>query len=200
MENLNRLFSPDQLVSDSAYLRHNRRGLGVHKHDVHIDHTKYQILDPSERSKWIHCMEDVDVVIFVVSLSDLRTNMMSSLEEFAALTKQESFKSTPIIVLLNKLDLFEEDIPRNMDPTYSGSRDTSLVCGICASEFSKLDERPNALLRIYLTSAVDQNLFKATMDSIAKWITQHLSERSAVGTEISAPMLSQTDDRWLMDW
>ena len=55
-------------MSDSMFLRANRRGLGVYRQPIDIDHTQYEILDPSSTDKWQHCKYDNGVVIFVVSL------------------------------------------------------------------------------------------------------------------------------------
>ena len=99
--------------------------------------------------------------------------MMRSLNLFAALTKER--RSTSFIVLLNKLDLFKEKLTlkpvRDHFPKYSGSPDPSLACNFFATEFLKLDERQNAPLQIYVTSAVDRDSFKATMDSMAQWMS-----------------------------
>ena len=99
---------------------------------------------------------------------------MRSLDFFKGLIRQASLVSTPFVVFLNKLDLFEEKLTskpfRDYFPSYSGSLDPSSVCSHFASEFVRLDERPNASLRIYKTSAVDRDSFKATMDSMAQWI------------------------------
>ena len=101
--------------------------------------------------------------------------MTESLETFASLTKKEDFKSTPIIVLLTKFDLLEENMKVDSIcdyfPSYCGSLDPSLACSYFASEFLKLDERPNAPLRIYRISAVDRDSFKATIEGIAQWIS-----------------------------
>lgn len=86
----------------------------------------------------------------------------------------EQLKPLPFIVLLNKFDLFIKNLDsrpvRDYFPSYSGSPDSSLACSYFANEFSKLDERPNASLRIYITNAVDRDTFKATMDNIAPWL------------------------------
>ena len=96
--------------------------------------------------------------------------MVDSLDHFAEVTKVERFKSTPFVILLNKFDLFAEVITskpvRNYFASYCGSPDPSLACSYFAGEFLKLDKRLNTPLRIYRTSAVDRNSFKATMDSI----------------------------------
>lgn len=100
---------------------------------------------------------------------------MRSLDYFKGLIRHASFESSPFVVLLNKLDLFEEKLTskhfRDYFPSYSGSLDSSSVCSYFASQFVMLDERPNASLRIYKTSAVDRDSFTAAMDSMAaQWI------------------------------
>ena len=99
---------------------------------------------------------------------------MHSFDYFAALTKRASFQLNPFIVLLNKFDLFKKYLPskpvRDYFPSYHGSPDPSLACRFFADEFVRLDERPNASLRIYTTSAVDQDSFKPTIDSMIQWL------------------------------
>ena len=93
---------------------------------------------------------------------------------FASMTETAQLKSLPFMVLLNKLDLFIKNLDskpvRDYFPSYFGSPDASLACSYFADEFSKLDERPNASLRIYKTNAVDRDTFKATMNSMAQWL------------------------------
>ena len=69
MENSEQLFTPSQTMSNSIFLRLSRKGLGLYKQPINIDHTPYQIFDPSSRNKWFYCLQDVDVIIFVASLS-----------------------------------------------------------------------------------------------------------------------------------
>ena len=93
---------------------------------------------------------------------------------FASIIEHAQLKSLPVIVLLNKLDLFIKHLRskpvRYYFPSYSGSPDASLACNYFANEFAKLDERPSASLRIYTTNVVDRDTFKATMDSMAQWL------------------------------
>jgi len=73
----------------------------------------------SERKKWIHCFENVTAVIFVASLScydelmfedDTVNAMIDSLELFREICNLQWFVTTPIILFLNKKDLFEKKI------------------------------------------------------------------------------------------
>ena len=99
---------------------------------------------------------------------------MRSMSLFSSMTKHAQLKSFQFIVLLNKLDLFIKHLGsrpvRSYFPSYSGSPDPSLACSYFANEFAMRDERPNASLRIYTTNAVDRDIFKATMDSMAQWL------------------------------
>ena len=91
---------------------------------------------------------------------------------FASMINATKSKYLSCIVLLNKLDLFTKRLDskpvRNYFPSYSGDPDASIACGYFASEFAKLDKRPNASVQIYKTNAVDRDTFKSTMDSIAQ--------------------------------
>eukprot|EP01084_Bolivina_argentea_P069197 125964_1 len=73
----------------------------------------------SERKKWIHCFGDVSVVLFVASLScydelmfedDTINQMHDQLELFGEICNLKWFETTPIILVLNKKDLFEKKI------------------------------------------------------------------------------------------
>ena len=73
----------------------------------------------SERRKWIHCFQDVTAVLFVVSLADYdlptdedyNVNRLSdSLDLFNKVVNNNWFKSTNIILFLNKKDVFERKI------------------------------------------------------------------------------------------
>ena len=68
LENLEQNISPNYALSDTLFLSVTRRGLGVHRKPIEIDHTQYHILDASS-NKWQHCFNEADVVVFVVSLT-----------------------------------------------------------------------------------------------------------------------------------
>ena len=86
MENLEQLFDGEQLISDDMFLRSNRRGLGVYKQLINIEDTQYQVSDPSSPKLWVHCHVDVDVIIFVASLSSYyQASRISSVRKAVAL-------------------------------------------------------------------------------------------------------------------
>lgn len=70
MEHLEQLFTPNQVVPDNIFLRHRHKGAGIYTQPIHIDRSRYQIIDPCEpRLKDKDCLYDVDILIFVVSLT-----------------------------------------------------------------------------------------------------------------------------------
>lgn len=73
----------------------------------------------NERRKWIHCFEDVTAIIFVAALSeydqvleeDNKTNrMIESLKLFEDTINNDWFNRKPVILFLNKVDLFEKKL------------------------------------------------------------------------------------------
>jgi len=76
----------------------------------------------NERKKWIHCFDDVTAVIFVASLSEYdqvlyEDNTVNRMEEavtlFSDIANSRWFKSTAMILFLNKRDLFAQKIRRS---------------------------------------------------------------------------------------
>lgn len=66
---------------------------------------------------------------------------------------------------------------RNTKAIYFLCHPNTLACSYFAKKILKLDEQLNVSLRIYRTSAVDWDSFKATMDSIAQWMSRRRSCR-----------------------
>ena len=106
---------------DILYVRY--RTTGVIESKFSIQGSNFHIFDvggqQSERKKWIHCFENVTAVIFVASLScydelmfedDTKNCMIDSLELFQEICNLQWFVTTPIILFLNKNDLFEKKI------------------------------------------------------------------------------------------
>jgi len=124
-ENLDRLRATDYIPNEPDILRSRVKSFGVADFTSVYDGKTVQIIDvggqKSERKKWVQCFEGVNTVIYVVSLGDydlkLREDeeesnrMLDSLTVFENLCKTPFFKTSNILLFLNKVDLLAEKNP-----------------------------------------------------------------------------------------
>ena len=100
----------------------------------------------------------------------LENQMKESLILFEQITRLEEIKAVPILLFLNKVDLFKEKLIQtpicDTFPEYSGSLGCVTACNFFAEEFAKRDERHMGALRICVTCAVDPKIFQGTVESI----------------------------------
>lgn len=88
-----------------------------------IDGVNFELFDVggqrAERKKWIDTFDNVDAVIFVAALSEYdqnlaearRTNrMVEAIELFRSVCNNRSFTNTPVLLFLNKKDIFAEKL------------------------------------------------------------------------------------------
>ena len=73
MERLNLIFRPDAVLSDACILRLCHMTNRIDSRMFSLDATRCQVVDvggsKANRSSWAECAQDVDIVIFVVSLT-----------------------------------------------------------------------------------------------------------------------------------
>lgn len=112
--------------------------------------------------------------------------MQESLTLFTQITKLEAVKATPILLFLNKVDLFKQKMLQtpicDTFPEYSGSLGCVTACNFFADEFAKRDERHMGALKICVTCAVDPNGFESSVESIKSFV---LAEKSKTRTAVS---------------
>jgi len=139
-------FLPEEYVpTDEDILMSRSRTVGCSEICFELDDYYFRLVDvggqQSERRKWIHQFGDVRAVLFVTSLAeydlklmeDEKTNRMhDSLQLFEGILNSDWFRETPIILFLNKSDLFDEKVKKQdlkiCFPEYTGGceRDTAL--------------------------------------------------------------------------
>lgn len=111
----------------------------------------------------------------------LKNQMQESLALFKQITMLEEVKAMPILLFLNKVDLFKQRMLQtpicDTFPEYSGSLGCVTACNFFADEFAKRDERHMGTLRICVTCAVDPKIFEGSVESIKSLV---LAEKSKV--------------------
>eukprot|EP01083_Nonionella_stella_P108066 313837_1 len=178
-DNIDRLKQPDYIPNDDDILHVRSRTTGVADKLFRVKATNFHIFDvggqKSERRKWIHFFNEVDAVLFVISLAcydqlmyqDTSTNCMTdSLELFEDIANNPHFDDTHMILFLNKKDLFEKKI-RKVPITACPDFDDF-------NEFDHGSEAPNPN-DFEQTTAFIKHKFKALRHKKDKQIYAHLT-------------------------
>jgi len=124
-------FMEDGYVPDMVDLcRPYTRTVGCVGRDFEIDGNIFKVIDvggkPAERSKWIHCFEDVSIVIFFASLSGYNHTlfeyhmyrMNDAINLFGEICNSQWFKETEIILFLTKKDIFQMNFKQDPFSSY----------------------------------------------------------------------------------
>lgn len=162
------------LPTEQDVLRSRVRTTGIVENTFTIKKQIFKMFDVggqrSERKKWIHCFEDVTAVLFVGVLSeydqklyedDTMNRMEETLTLFEEICNSRWFCDTPIILFLNKRDLFEEKIkkvPLNVCPVfaeYTGPNTYDLCSELIEQEFLSKKCKPETEVYPHLTCATD---------------------------------------------
>ncbi|KAJ5648317.1 hypothetical protein N7490_004689 [Penicillium lividum] len=189
-ESLDRIFTPGWLPDNQDMLQARLRTTGITETLFELGQMNFRMMDVggqrSERKKWIHCFEGVQCLLFMVALSgydqclveDQNANQMhEAMMLFESLVNGEWFKRKPIILFLNKIDLFKAKLAISAIskhfPDYSGSdTDFEAAARYFADRFRGINRIPDREIYIHQTNATDTTLLKATMDSVQDMIIQ----------------------------
>ncbi|KAF5915665.1 hypothetical protein HPG69_005600 [Diceros bicornis minor] len=131
LSHLERITEEGYIPTAQDVLRSRMPTTGINEYCFSVQKTNLRIVDvggqKSERKKWIHCFENVIALIYLASLSEYdqcleennqENRMKESLALFGTILELPWFKSTSIILFLNKTDILEEKIPTSHLATY----------------------------------------------------------------------------------
>ncbi|KAK2746464.1 hypothetical protein FQN57_003090 [Myotisia sp. PD_48] len=187
---LDRIFTPGWLPNNQDMLHSRLRTTGITETLFELGQINFRMMDVggqrSERKKWIHCFEGVQCLLFMVALSgydqclveDQTANQMhEAMMLFESLVNGEWFKRKPVILFLNKIDLFKEKLaisPVSQHfPDYHGpDGDFESAVKYFADRFRGITRVPEREIYVHQTNATDTTLLKATMDSVQDMIIQ----------------------------
>eukprot|EP01132_Coremiostelium_polycephalum_P004501 gene4501-5614_t len=181
-ENIDRMTAPSYVPSDQDILHTRVMTRGVHETNFEVGKIKFRMVDVggqrSERKKWLSCFDDVTAVVFCVALSeydlllyeDNSTNrMLESLRVFSDVCNSW-FVNTPIILFLNKSDLFREKI-KTIDlsdtfPEYKGGRDFERGSNYIKERFWQINKNENKSIYSHITCATDTNNIRVVFEAV----------------------------------
>eukprot|EP01084_Bolivina_argentea_P170832 295996_1 len=121
--NIDRIKNADYIPNEKDIIYVRLRTTGVIQKRFKIQNADFEIFDvggqKSERRKWVTCFNEVNAMVFVISLAcynetmyeDKHTNaMVDALQLFEETVNNKYFRDTEIILFLNKTDLFKTKI------------------------------------------------------------------------------------------
>jgi guanine nucleotide-binding protein G(i) subunit alpha len=190
LNDLDRLTPPKFIPNTEDSLRCRRKTTGVveFKCTPTLNGKQYSmnIVDVggqrSERRKWPSFYEGVTALMFVCSLNefdqkcyedDTTNRMIESMDLFDQETNG-SFKDRPVILLLNKVDLFKEKIKKSdLKGTFSdfgGGQDSEAAIEYIKGKFLATNKFAPDRIHPFLTCATDKDIVQASFDNILKLV------------------------------
>ncbi|KAM3726991.1 Guanine nucleotide-binding protein alpha-6 subunit [Dirofilaria immitis] len=171
LNSLERITSPNYSPTTQDILQCRFKTSGIH--EINFIHNKvdFKMIDVggqrSERRKWIHCFDDVSMVLFVVAMSEFdqadpedekMNRMKQSQQIFKTIAQSDYFKNSSIILFLNKFDIFQEKIKysslKKCWPEYSGDNSVEDCIKYLKNQFKRcIPNRQNYFS--FVTTATD---------------------------------------------
>merc|ERR1712176_1525829 len=196
-ENLSRIARSDYVPTRQDIINVRFRSTGILEKSLTIDNLHFNIFDlggqKSERRKWIKCFGGVDAVVFVVSLSCYNevmfedgstTKMDDAMQLFGDTLNHKEFTNTPIILLLNKTDLFAKkikDLPITIDPLFcdfdgNNAQDFGQTTAFIQKMFESVNSRlsDERILYVHLTCAMDNKNVRNVFESVKQIMLEQM--------------------------
>lgn len=208
LSHLERITEEGYIPTAQDVLRSRMPTTGINEYCFSVQKTNLRIVDVggqrSERKKWIHCFENVIALIYLASLSEYdqcleennqENRMKESLALFGTILELPWFKSTSVILFLNKTDILEEKIPTSHLATYFPSfqgpkQDAEAAqrfildmysrmyagCADAAADGGRKGSRSRRLFSHYTCATDTQNIRKVFKDVRDSVLARYLDE------------------------
>lgn len=169
-DSISRIALPDYVPTNQDILRSYVKTTGITQTVFRFEGRNYKIFDVggarSERKKWIHTVENVAVVLFLVDLSgydehlyeDPTVNRMSeSVVLFDSICNARWFKSSSLVLLFTNMDCLQDKLAtspvKEYFPDFSGNQ-TSFqdVKNYFQQRFLSINQDPERKIDVNFTS------------------------------------------------
>eukprot|EP00727_Mastigamoeba_balamuthi_P007997 m51a1_g3818 putative guanine nucleotide-binding protein g subunit alpha-3 (359) ;mRNA; r:275995-277471 len=198
-EAIDRMASPRYIPTDQDVLHTRIKTTGINEIKFFIGETPFKMLDVggqrSERGKWINCFQGVTCVLFCASLSEydqklyednISNRMHESLRIWTEICNTKWFTNTPMILFLNKKDLFAEKItrvPLNVCfPHFDGmpgSYDSAVQ--YIRDVYLARNKNPNKQICVHVTCATDTELVRKLFQDVKEIVLRFLIDHQSSG-------------------
>ncbi len=194
LENIQRIFKYDEnneyLPSQEDILHCRQRTLGIIEGEFEVKKQIFKVVDVAgqrgARKKWIPMFQQANACLFVCSLAGYNRFLLEDTEKlrihealdlFEDVVNQRALSRIPIILFLNKVDLFEKDLKtvslQQAFPQYSGENDNlDQAVDFVKSRFRKKLKDRNRDLIMHTTCATDTDQVGKIFDSVIEIVVK----------------------------
>ncbi|KAJ3229929.1 Guanine nucleotide-binding protein G(o) subunit alpha [Chytriomyces hyalinus] len=133
----------------------------------------------SERKKWAPYFQDVKAIIFLIAISsydqvcmedESMNRMVENMNLFASICNHPMFKSTSMIVFMNKIDIFKEKLAKSpisqYFPSFTGENSYEEGSAYFSERISELNKYPEKSIYIYFTWATDTSQISSVLHTV----------------------------------
>ena len=172
LSNATRILHPHYTPTTADILRSRLPTTGIIESTFRVDKLTFRLYDVGgqrgERKKWMHCFDGVTAIFFIASLSEYdqvlaedrtRNRMKESLDLFHGITNLPWFRTIPVILFLNKADLFTTKV-REVDigtyfPQYTGGCNMDDGLRYIQDMYLSRNENPDKSVYCHVTDATN---------------------------------------------
>lgn len=190
LSNLERITQPDYIPTNNDVLRTRKKTSGIYDFKFQMGSgLNVQMYDVggqrSERKKWIHCFDNVTLIIFCVALSEydqvlLEENSQNRLEEsltlFDSVVNSRWFARTSIVLFLNKIDVFADKLPysplEKHFPDYNGGNNINKAAKYILWRFTQVN-RSGLNIYPHVTQATDTSNIELVFAAVKETILEN---------------------------
>uniref|UniRef100_A0A1I7W295 Guanine nucleotide-binding protein alpha-6 subunit n=1 Tax=Loa loa TaxID=7209 RepID=A0A1I7W295_LOALO len=191
LNSLGRITSPDYSPTTQDILQCRFKTMGIHEINFIYKKIDFKMIDVggqrSERRKWIHCFDDVNMVLFVVAMTEFdqadpedenKNCMMQSYRIFKTIARSDYFKNSSIVLFLNKYDIFQEKIRysslKKCWPEYSGDNSVEDCTKFLENQFQRCISNKQKYSAFVTTATDTKNVDLIFSLAVAHTIDQNL--------------------------
>lgn len=194
-DNIERIATDAYVPTDEDILKSRIKTIGSAQMMLNIkygdDNAKTVIMDfggqNSERGKWKNSFSDVDLILFIISLSDFDQTMFEDKNQsrtqdamslFSQILTSSTFQKTPCILIMNKIDIFskklqeaeEQEKFREIYPGFTGdiSNVEQAIEHVKASFQDKVAADRQGSLDIFCINALETESIDKLIQAISK--------------------------------
>ncbi|KII69086.1 Guanine nucleotide-binding protein G(i) subunit alpha [Thelohanellus kitauei] len=193
LKNIQRIAAPNYIPTVEDIIHTRTQTTGIVEHRIKRVGVFLNFCDvggqKSERKKWCQCFVDVNAILYIVGTADYDrvlpedpswNSLRDSITLFESLTRVPDLKNAPIIIFLNKIDLFKAKlhaVPLNvyfpgifncLPPEYTGSNEVNECLDFIKELFTAAGTRcSKRSIYIYESCATDTESIRFVFDACA---------------------------------